>query len=185
MVPPPDEIKRVPKVESRYFNYKERNTSHPDFANWDITGMTRYEVSLQNGSIATYVWFKFTEQPAMKTAQQNWPEVYTDNYLEGLQQKIEALHTKVATHSTVSPADPVFINYRHENDSEGTDPHLAHVDPSQLVAPPEGKEIGYVPVVISVMHPEERSFNGIGMTDSPDPDCTNDSWSNTYHPYIP
>ena len=103
MVPPPDDVQRVPKVESRYFNYKERNPTHPDFENWDTDGMTRYEVVLQNGSVATYVWFKLIEQPAMKTAQQNWPDVYTEDYLATVQATIEALHDKVAAHSTVNP----------------------------------------------------------------------------------
>ena len=185
MVPPPDDVVRVPKVDSRYFNYKERNPTHPDFANWDTTGLTRYEVTLQNGSVATYVWFKFIEQPAMKTAQQNWPDVYTEAYLATLQARIEALHKKVAAYSTVNPSDPVFINYRHKNDPDAKDPHLARVDPAQLVQPPEGLEIGYVPVIISVYHPEERTYNGMGLADAPHPDCTNASWTDTYYPYIP
>lgn len=185
MVPPPDDVTRVPKVDSRYFNYKERNPTHPDFAHWDTNDMTRYEVTLQNGSVATYVWFKFTEQPAMKSAQQNWPDVYTDAYLAKLQARIEALHNKVAAHSTVNPTDPVFINYRHANNPDAKDPHLARVDPGQLVQPPLEMASGYVPVIISVYHPEERSFNGMGLVDAPDPDCSNAAWTDTYHPYIP
>ena len=185
MVPPPDDVYRVPKVESRYFNYKERNTTHPDFANWDIEDRERHQVTLQNGSIATYVWFKFIEQPAMKTAQQNWPEVYTTEYLATLQSRIEALHAKVAVHSKVNPSEPVFINYAHGGGTGELDPHLAKVDPGQLVVPPQGMELGYVPVIISVYHPDERSFNGSGFFETPDPECANAAWTDTYHPHIP
>jgi len=185
MAPSPDGLSRVPEVESRYFSFKERNPTHPEFANWDTTGMTRTEVTLQNGSVATYVWFKFIEQPSMKTAKQNWPEVYTDAYLETLQAHIEALHTKVAAHSTTNPTDPVFINYKHEDNPDALDPHLAKVDPGQLVTPPEGMEAGYVPVIISVYHPEERSYNGSGYFEEPDPTCSNGAWTDTYHPNIP
>ena len=185
MAPSPDGLSRVPEVESRYFSFKERNPTHPEFANWDTTGMTRTEVTLQNGSVATYVWFKFIEQPSMKTAKQNWPEVYTDAYLETLQAHIEALHTKVAAHSTTNPTDPVFINYKHEDNPDALAPHLAKVDPGQLVTPPEGMEAGYVPVIISVYHPEERSYNGSGYFEEPDPTCSNGAWTDTYHPNIP
>ena len=61
-------------------------------------------------------------------------------------------------------------------------PHLAKIDPGQLVQPLAGYEVGYVPVVISVMHPEVVSNNGVGLESAPDADCTNTTWTDTYYP---
>lgn len=180
----PDDIVRVPQVNHQFFNYKERDASHPDFQNWDTSGKTRYEVELQNGSTATFVWYKYIEQPAVKTAQQNHPETYTDDYLNSLQTYIETLHTEVNENSSVNPSDPVFINYRGSSNPDNRDPNLAKIDPAQIVAPPKGFEIGYVPVIISVYHPEEYSSNGIGLMQEPDSACTNEAWTDTYYPDI-
>lgn len=185
LVLPPDDRVRVPQIKNTYFSYKERDVTNPEFANWDTSGMTRYQAQLQNGSVATYVWFKFTEQPSFKTAKQNWPAIYTDEYLAELQGYIETLHGKVAQSSKESPSEPVFINYRNPQDSQHFDPHLAKVDPGQRVTPPGGFEVGYVPVVISVYYPEERSENGVGLTHEPSPECSNSQWTDTYFPDIP
>ena len=184
LIAPPDDLVRVPRVNHRFFNYKERDTSHPDFNNWDTNGKTRYQKVLQNGSVATYVWFKFIEQPAVKTAQQNHPEIYTETYLEELQSYIETLHTTVNQNSQTNPSDPVFINYRGGDNPEDQAPHLARLDPGQLVEPESGFELGYVPVVISVYHPQQYSDNGVGILTEPHADCSNGNWTNSYHPDI-
>ncbi len=185
LTPPPDDVDRVPRVDAKFFSYKERNTEHPDFANWDTTGRKRYTTSLQNGSTATYVWYKFIEQPAVKTAKQNWPTVYTDAYLGRLQIYIETLHRKIAQRSKANPSDPVFINSRNADDRQHFDPHLVKIDPGQLVVPPEGFEVGYVPVIISVYHPEANSSNGAGLVAAPSAQCSNSKWTRTYFPDIP
>jgi len=184
VVDAPDEIVRAPRVTHRFFNYKERDTNHPDFQNWDTSGKTRYQRSLQNGSIATYVWFKFIEQPAVKTAQQNHPETYTDSYLNQLQSYIEEFHRKINEQSMQNPTDPVFINYRGANQPDSNDPHLVKLDPAQIVQPEPGYEVGYVPVVISVYHPDVYSSNGRGLIEQPDDPCSNADWTDTYHPDI-
>ena len=65
---------------------------------------------------------------------------------------------------------------------DNQDPHLAKIDPGQLVQALPGYEVGYVPVVISVMHPETLSDNGIGLVGAPDVDRTNTTWTDTYYP---
>jgi predicted nucleotidyltransferase len=45
-------------------------------------------------------------------------------------------------------------------------------------------EIGYVPVVISVYHPEEYSENGVDIENAPHSECSNADWTDTYHPDI-
>jgi hypothetical protein len=184
IVSSPDNVVRAPKVEHKFNNYKERDISHPDFKNWDTTGMKRYQTKLQNGAVATYVWFKFIEQPAMKTAQQNFPDVYTDAYLVKLQVYIENLHRKVNGSSVEDPEEPVFINHSKMADSENKALHLARVDPAQLVQAEEEQKVGYVPVIISIYHPEEYSLNGIGLANEPHRVCTDSEWTNTYFPDI-
>ncbi|WNC70906.1 hypothetical protein RGQ13_12265 [Thalassotalea psychrophila] len=184
IVESPDNIVRAPKVSHKFNNYKERDTSHPDFKNWDVTGKKRYQTVLQNGAIATYVWFKFNEQPAMKTAQQNFPDTYTDEYLDELQSYIEQLHVSVNGSSTKNPENPVVINYSDIGDSDNKSFHLAKIDPAQLVQPEEKYQVGYVPVIISVYHPEEYSSNGLGLVNEPYGVCTNDEWTDTYFPDI-
>lgn len=185
LVPPPDNVQRVPKMNMSYHSYSERDTQNTEFANWDVTGMPRYTTLLQNGATATYVWFKFTEQPAFKTAQQHWPNIYTKSYLNTLQSYIERLQAKVAQVSKVNPSNPVFINYRKEKDGD-FDPHLAKIDPGQIVTPPPGKRVGYVPVVISVYYPDDQSNNAKGgqKQKAPTLKCLNSAWTNTYHPYL-
>lgn len=185
LIMPPDERVRVPSIDSRYYSYRERDADNPEFSNWDTSGMERYEAQLQNGSVATYVWFKFTEQPALKTAKQNWPSVYTDEYLEQLQSYVETIHEQVASHSRENPSEPVFINYRSPQDERHFEPHLAEVDPGQQVVPPAGLELGYVPVVISVYYPEEHSENGTGKVNQPGDACSNSQWSDSYFPDLP
>ena len=182
IIDPPDSTVRVPNVTHQFFSYKERDTSHADFVNWNISGKTKYTVPLQNRSVATYVWFKFIEQPAVLTAKQNHPETYTDAYLQTLQTYIEKLHTKINNNSVMNPTNPVFINYRGAANPDNKDPHLAKLDPAHLVQPLKGYEVGYVPIVISVYHPQEYSQNGTGKVTQPSDDCTNAKWSDTYYP---
>ena len=184
LIDAPDDFVRVPRVDHRFFSYRERDTTNPDFKNWDVAGKKRYDVKLQNGSTATYVWFRFIDQPALKTARQNHPETYTDAYLELLQSHIEKIHIKINENSRVDPKNPVFINYRKSSNPDNKDPHLAKVDSGQLVVPPAGYEVGYVPVVISVYYAEEYSSNGNGLAMQAHEECTNDKWSDNYYPDI-
>ena len=178
----PDGIVRKPRKTHRVFSYKERDTSHPDFVNWEIGDRPRYQTLLQSGAVATYVWYKFIDQPAIRTAVQNHPETYTEAYLDSLQSHIEALHRLTNSSSKASPEEPIFLNYRGAETPDNKDFHLAKIDPGQLVSAIEGFEVGYVPVVISVMHPEELSKNGVGLQGEPDMPCSNTDWTDTYYP---
>ena len=102
--------------------------------------------------------------------------------MDALQTHIEALHRLTNSSSRRSPGKPVFLNYRGAATPDNKDFHLAKIDPGQLVSSPEGFEVGYVPVVISVMHPEEVSNNGIGLQGEPDTPCSNTDWTDTYYP---
>jgi len=184
IVDAPDEIIRAPKKNHKFFSYKERDTSNEEFSNWAIGSKTRHQKTLQNGATVTYVWFKFIEQPAMLSAKQNHPETYTDEYLNNLQAYIERFHTLINSNSMQNPSEPVFINYRGANNPDNKDPHLSKIDAGQIADTVSEFEIGYVPVVISVYHPEEYSENGVDLENAPHSECSNADWTDTYHPDI-
>ena len=101
-----------------------------------------------------------------------------------LQSYIENLHRNIAKNSKLNPKDPVFINYRNSENKDHFDPHLAKIDPGQVVSPPDGFKVGYVPVIISVYYPEEYSTNGTGFVDAPSNTCLNSKWTRTYYPDV-
>lgn len=80
-----------------------------------------------DGSVVTYYWYRFADQPALLNAD------LTDAEREAVQKRVELLH-------------------RHwSKDREYLAPpasgQLADLDPALLVSPPPGMEIGYVPIV--------------------------------------
>ncbi len=86
-----------------------------------------FQVELGDGSVVTYYWYRFADQPAILNAD------LTDAEREELQARVELLH-------------------RHwKKDQEYLPPpttgELAELDPALLVTPPPGLEVGYVPIV--------------------------------------
>jgi hypothetical protein len=80
-----------------------------------------------DGSLITYYWYRFADQPSLLNADLSVEE------RESLQKRVELLH-------------------RHwGKDREYLAPpasgQLAEIDPALIVTPPEGFEIGYVPIV--------------------------------------
>lgn len=85
-----------------------------------------FEARLGDGSVVTYYWYKFCDQPALLNADLSLQE------REELQRKVELLH-------------------RHwKKDQEYLAPQnlgeLVEFDPALLVTPPAGMEVGYVPI---------------------------------------
>ncbi len=86
-----------------------------------------YSTSLTDGSVVTYYWYKFIDQPSL----QNFG--WTAAEKARLQQRVELLHRNwAATHEFMAPP------------TSGT---LATLDAALLVTPPAGLEYGYVPIV--------------------------------------
>jgi hypothetical protein len=83
-------------------------------------------VHLGDGSVVTYYWYRFADQPALLNAD------LTKEEREKLQAKVEKLH-RAWTKDRDYLAPP-------------TVGQLADLDPAQLVSPPKGFEIGYVPI---------------------------------------
>ncbi len=85
-----------------------------------------FQAHLGDGSIVTYSWYRFADQPAMQNAD------LTNEARESMQLIVEKMH-RAWTKDRQYLAPPTI----------GT---LADLDPAQLVTPPKGFEIGYVPI---------------------------------------
>lgn len=80
-----------------------------------------------DGSVVTYYWYRFADQPALLNAD------LSDQEREAIQKRVEKIHR----HWTMDRdylAPPKIGK-------------LAQIDPALIVSPPAGLEIGYVPIV--------------------------------------
>jgi hypothetical protein len=85
-----------------------------------------FKARLGDGSVVTYYWYRFADQPAMLNAD------LTDEEREQVQARVEKLHrTWTKDRDYLTPPDV------------GT---LAHIDPALILTPPKGLEAGYVPI---------------------------------------
>ena len=84
-------------------------------------------LGLGDGSVVTYYWYRFADQPALLNAD------LTDGERESLQKRVEMLHRKWTRDREYLPPPTVG--------------KLADLDPALIVTPPKGMEIGYVPIV--------------------------------------
>lgn len=80
-----------------------------------------------DGSVITYYWYRFADQPALLNADM------TEAEREQMQQKVEMLH-RAWSKDREYLAPP----------ASGS---LADLDPAMIVTPPPGLEVGYVPIV--------------------------------------
>ena len=85
-----------------------------------------FKVRLGDGSVVTYYWYRFADQPALQNAD------LTPEERERLQAKVEKLHR----------AWPKNRNYLPPPATG----KLAEIDPALIVKPPKGLEVGYVPI---------------------------------------
>jgi hypothetical protein len=85
-----------------------------------------FQSQLGDGSVVTYYWYRFADQPALLNAD------LTDQQREALQARAEKLHR----------------NWKKDRDylaPPGVGA-LAHLDPALILTPPRGMEAGYVPI---------------------------------------
>ncbi len=85
-----------------------------------------YKARLGDGSVVTYYWYRFADQPAMLNAD------LSDAERERMQAKVEMLHRAWNKDRTYLPLPAAG--------------KLAELDPAQIVKPPKGLEAGYVPI---------------------------------------
>jgi hypothetical protein len=86
-----------------------------------------FQANLGDGSVCTYYWYRFADQPALLNAD------LTADERENLQKRVEMLHNKWTKDREYLPPPTVG--------------KLADLDPAVIVTPPKGMEIGYVPIV--------------------------------------
>ena len=86
-----------------------------------------FEAKLGDGSVVTYSWYRFADQPALLNADLTAAE------REALQKRVEMLHKAWTKDREYLPPPTVG--------------KLADLDPAVLVTPPKGLEVGYVPIV--------------------------------------
>jgi len=100
-------------------------------SSWDKPGPEQgpFKIILSDGSEVTYSWYRFVDQPALQKL--GWSEAEK----ERLQSLVEKIHLEWPTTREYMPPP-----------SSGT---LVQLDPVLSVNPPEGLEIGYVPIVTS------------------------------------
>jgi len=101
----------------------------PDGGAWTHPGPARgpLTVTLGDGSLVTYSWYRFVDQPSFQ--QYRWSEEKKAR----VQAFIEKIHANW----------PIDRDYMAPP-GQGT---LAKLDPALLVTPPQGLEVGYVPIV--------------------------------------
>jgi hypothetical protein len=85
-----------------------------------------YQAHLGDGSVVTYFWYRFADQPAMLNAD------LTDQERETVQARVEKIHRNWKPDRDYLP--PPAIG------------KLAKLDPALIVTPPPGLEVGYVPI---------------------------------------
>jgi hypothetical protein len=95
---------------------------------WKKPGPTAgpFQVKLGDGSVVTYSWYRFADQPALLNAD------LTDTERENLQKRVEMLHRNWTRDREYLPPPTVG--------------KLADLDPALILTPPKGLEIGYVPI---------------------------------------
>lgn len=86
-----------------------------------------FEAKLGDGSVVTYSWYRFADQPALLNADMTPAE------REALQRRVELLHRRWTRDRDYLPPPTVG--------------KLAALDPAVLVTPPKGLGVGYVPIV--------------------------------------
>jgi len=86
-----------------------------------------YQVKLTDGSVVTYSWYRFIDQPALQDAD------LSDAEKARLQRIVEKMHAQWTSRKEYLPPPSTGV--------------LTTLDPALRVKPPRGLEIGYVPIV--------------------------------------
>ncbi len=133
----------------------------PDYScyvcpNGDICDQEIHQTILDDGSIISYQWFRFRDQPLFQGLIQDYPETYTEEYLEDLQQLIEQMHKDWGS-------SQLFL----ERPTTLDELHLVEIDHGLLVEPPQGKEFGWVPIVTQVEQPDGIWQDRIDFRETP------------------
>jgi hypothetical protein len=86
-----------------------------------------FQAQLGDGSVVTYYWYRFADQPTLLNAD------LTDSEREAMQARVEKIHRSWKRDRDYLPSPALG--------------KLAELDPALIVTPPQGFEAGYVPIV--------------------------------------
>jgi hypothetical protein len=131
----PDEVPDETGLKTAAFSYGVRNNPQPYIAPeasgscWKTPGPKAgpFKALLNDGSVVTYFWYRFADQPTLQNAD------LSDAEKTRLQAVVEKIHRAWTIEREYMPAP-----------DRGK---LAGLDPALIVKPPPGLEIGYVPIV--------------------------------------
>ena len=118
------------------------------------------QTTLDDGSVISYRWYRFIDQPVFSNMKREYPEFYTESYLADLQTTMENMHRNWDGSENLleRPADQARF-------------HLAEIDHGLILDPPAGKEVGWVPIVTQVEHPD-----GVWQDEIIRPESDNGPW---------
>jgi len=128
-VPAETGLARMAFLQGREANPEPYVTPDEAGSSWKRPGPVAgpFRAQLGDGSVVTYHWYRFADQPALLNADMTDPE------REDLQKRVEMLHRQWTKDRDYLP--PPTIG------------KLADLDPALLVTPPKGLEVGHVPIV--------------------------------------
>ena len=128
-VPPETGLAKVEFPRKRSVKPQPYVTPDEAESSWKKPGPAAgpFKAELGDGSVVTYSWYRFADQPALLNAG------LTDAEREAVQKRVEMLHKSWTKDREYLPPPTVG--------------KLADLDPAVLVTPPKGLEVGYVPIV--------------------------------------
>jgi len=119
---------------------------------------TLYTAILDDGSKVDYRWYRFKDQPTFITLKKEFPDIYTDDYLNSLQAKIAHIHSNWQDNID-------FLS--RPTSAQSYNVNLVEIDNGLIMEPPAGKEIGWVPIAVSVEMPGKNWQNELNYWDGP------------------
>ena len=119
---------------------------------------TLYTAILDDGSKVDYRWYRFKDQPTFITLKKEFPDIYTNDYLNTLQEKIEHIHSNWQNNID-------FLS--RPASAQSYDVNLVEIDNGLIMEPPAGKEIGWVPIAVSVEMPGKNWQRELNYWDGP------------------
>ena len=119
---------------------------------------TLYTAILDDGSKVDYRWYRFKDQPTFITLKKEFPDIYTNDYLQTLQEKIEHIHSNWQDNID-------FLS--RPTSAQSYNVNLVEIDNGLIMEPPAGKEIGWVPIAVSVEMPGKNWQRELNYWDGP------------------
>ena len=131
----PDEVPASTKLAEQVFSRAASGPAEPyttpdePDSCWKTPGPVAgpFEARPGDGSVVTYYWYRFADQPALLNAD------LSDEEREVLQSRVEKIHRAWGKERDYLPPP-----------ARGA---LAHIDPALVLTPPPGLEAGHVPIV--------------------------------------